>query len=153
MSPFPSYSFWIPFIIFDGTLVILTLYKAFSYRTLSSHTIRLLARDSVIYFAIMLMVLLENVLTNVLTTNLPITIPADWIACIAVSRMMMNIRGLVFDDPRGTDGLSLKLTALKFHTLSPDRTLVRPEQIENSPEAYRLGNELHDKDRDVSYCA
>jgi len=103
---------WIPFTCFDGTLFILALLKTLSHRKNSFPTIRLLARDSIFYFAITCSGLVINIFQNVNFETMPIVIPTEWIACIAVSRMMMNIRGLIFDDPNGTQGI--EFSRIKF---------------------------------------
>jgi len=100
-----SYTWPIPFICFDGILLTLTLFKAFSYRDNLNHTIRLLARDSVLYFALMFACLVENIIVVTPAIMVNVIVPAEWIACIAVSRMMLNIRGLKFNDPLGSQGL------------------------------------------------
>jgi len=102
----------IPFICLEATLLILTLAKAFSYWNYSYITIKLLARDSIIFFAIMFVCLLENIIVVSGGRWLIVLIPTEWIACMAVSRMMLNIRGLTFNDPLDTQGL--QLTSLLF---------------------------------------
>jgi hypothetical protein len=54
------YSWPVPFISFEGILLVLTLVKAFPYR--NNPMITLLARDSIFYFALMFASLLENIL-------------------------------------------------------------------------------------------
>jgi len=113
IAPDNSYSFYIPFVIFDGILLILSTFKVFAYfRQELNPTVRLLARDSIVYFVIMFAAILADVIIITLGASLIISIPPESIACIAVSRMMLNIRGLVFDDPHGTAGVNL--TTLQF---------------------------------------
>jgi len=102
---------WIPYVIFDGIVVILTMYKVFSYRGHMNTTIRLLARDSIVYFIIMFCTFLFNALGENIQ-GVVTSLPGECVACIAVARMMMNIRGLVFDDPYGSQGM--KLSTIEF---------------------------------------
>jgi len=101
-----GYSWWIPFICFDGILFLLTVAKAFYYRDNFSLTFRLLARDSIVYFSMMFTCLVVNIAIYFSPSgSASVTFPPEWIACIAVSRMMMNIRGLKFNDPLGSQGV------------------------------------------------
>jgi hypothetical protein len=101
-----EYSWWIPFICFDGVLLILTLIKAFSYWDHNFNpTIRLLARDSIVYFAIMFGCVVMNITAYFNSTG-SFSMPAEWIACIAVSQMMMNIRSLAFNSPLASQGVN-----------------------------------------------
>jgi len=109
-------TYWIPFVIFDGIVIILTMYKIFSYRDGMNPTIRLLARDSIVYFIIMFATLLFNLLFPV-GKGTVLILPAEYIACTAVARMMMNIRGLVFDDSHGFQ--EPNLSTLNFRTCQP----------------------------------
>jgi len=109
-----AYSWWIPFICFDGILLILTLVKAFSYRDNFNPTIRLLARDSIVYFAIIFGCFVVNIVTAI--QSVPFDIPAVWIACIAVSRMMMNIRGLIFNNPLSSQGVDFSAIIFRNRT-------------------------------------
>jgi len=93
------YSWWIPFIFGDVILLTLTLAKAYSYRDHCNPIVRLLARDSVLYFVPMLACLVQNIVSNIIPNRVGfVIIPTEWLACIAVSRMMMSIRSLVFND-------------------------------------------------------
>jgi len=100
-----NYLWWIPFICFDGVLLILTLGKAFSYRDNFNPTIKLLAQDSIVYFAIISGCVLLTIVTWP-HPSISVNIPAEWVVCIAVSRMMMNIRGLTFNNPLVSQGIN-----------------------------------------------
>jgi len=108
------YSFWIPFLIFEGIIIILTLYKIVSNCTSLNPTLRLLARDSIVYFIIMFTSLFATIISVRLSDFLDgITINASsCIACVAVSRMMVNLRGLTVDDPDGAE--TAELQTLEF---------------------------------------
>jgi len=108
--------FWIAFVIFDGIIIILTMYKAFSYRKDMNPTIRLLARDSIVYFVIMFGTFLFNAIPSPGKTiqGIILVLPVECIVCTAVARMMMNIRGLIFDTQYGSQVIGA--SALKFHT-------------------------------------
>jgi len=100
-----GFGWWIPFLCFDGILLIPTLIKAFSFRVHSNSIIGLVARDSVFYFAFIFGCLLTNIIVYSSGTSWPVDIPTEWVACIAVSRMMMNIRGVMFDNTLRTHGI------------------------------------------------
>jgi len=108
------YSFWIPFTIFDGIVMLLTLYKVFPLRNSRSPAVSLLARDSVVYFVILFSALVINEVVYKLGIPYNLMLPAECIACISISRMMMNIRGLVMDDP----GHTAYLQSLSFQFLT-----------------------------------
>ncbi|KAF7371348.1 hypothetical protein MSAN_00770900 [Mycena sanguinolenta] len=94
----PKYFFaaWIPPVAFESTIILITLYYLSEYEW--SHinlTLRVLARDSMIYFLIMFLVLLANLFIakwgHDFLGSLLIA-PSSVIACVAAARMMMNIR-------------------------------------------------------------
>jgi len=87
----------------DGILLVLALVKTFTYRDHLNPMIRLLARDSVLYFAPMFACLVETVVSFSLKRG--VSLPTEWIACIAVARMMLNLRSLVFNGPLSTQQL------------------------------------------------
>jgi len=99
---------WMPFPVFDGIIMLLTLYKAFPFRGGRSPTASLLARDSVFYFIALFSAMIANLFGT--TFGLNLMLPAECIASISISRMMMNLRGLVMDDPDNT----AHLRTLKF---------------------------------------
>jgi len=93
--------------------MLLTAYKLLSYRDQMNRTVTLLARDSIVYFVIVFACLVF-ILASQVDLNIPVdaVIPAQCITSIAVGRMMMNIRGLVLDDPEHTVHLqTLQFTA------------------------------------------
>jgi len=53
--------------------------------------------------------LVWNLIPNTIMSGL-LKFPAEWIACISVSRMMLSIRSLAFNDPLSTQ-------RLKFSTM------------------------------------
>jgi len=83
--------------------MLLTAYKLLSYRDQMNRTVTLLARDSIVYF-IIVFACLAFILASQVDLNIPVdvVIPSQCITSIAVGRMMMNIRGLVLDDPEHT---------------------------------------------------
>jgi len=144
-SPSDTYSFWVPFAAFEGIMMSLTIYKMIRHRNdLVNPTMRLLARDSSIYFIIMFASLLVNVMMFRYDTVLPdvAMIPSSCIACIAVSRMMMNIRSLASNDPR--DAETIPLGSVKFHT-SPssaeEADLEMSRVYPRSEYSQRIGNQ------------
>ncbi|KIM86021.1 hypothetical protein PILCRDRAFT_816568 [Piloderma croceum F 1598] len=114
--PSNTYSFWIPFVAFEGVMMSLTLYKLFGHRKDLNPTLWLIARDSSIYFIAMFASLLANVMFFRYDQVLPdvAMVPSACIACIAVSRMMMNIRSLALNAPRDID--SIQLDTVEFHS-------------------------------------
>jgi len=120
---------------FDGILLILALVKTFTLRSHFNPTVRLLARDSVLYFVLMFACLVVNLVAGLPGLNIPVVIPAEWIACIAVSRMMMNIRGLAFDNPSGSQRAELSTLVFRGHNPTHDRDV--PQDVDN--EQYPAG--------------
>jgi len=95
------YGIWIPFTIFDGILMLLTLYKVWSFRDGHSPTLSLVARDAIVYFVVLFAILVIN-LTLRIGLDFGLMFLAECTASISLSRMMINIRGLVLDDPDHT---------------------------------------------------
>jgi len=93
------YTEWIPSVVFESVVIILTLYKALAYRRYIP-ALRVLARDSMIYFSIMFSFLMLNVLfARVIRDSLRgmWVQPATLVSCLAVARMTLNIRKLSSD--------------------------------------------------------
>ncbi|KZP29100.1 hypothetical protein FIBSPDRAFT_1039101 [Athelia psychrophila] len=128
------YAFWLPFLIGDAIMVGLMLYKLYCFRNEMNATIALLARDSILYFLFMFIALLLDVIPDVFASALP----PQAIACIGVSRMMMNIRGLIADDP--AHNMHLKtLPNIAVDVESPHVSLAGPGENRNDdPESLPL---------------
>jgi len=86
----------------EGILMLLTAYKLLSYRNDLNRTITVLARDSIAYFVVVFACLAVILATNIRNNTVFFQVPAQCVASVAVGRMMMNIRGLVLDDPEHT---------------------------------------------------
>ncbi|KIM77662.1 hypothetical protein PILCRDRAFT_825102 [Piloderma croceum F 1598] len=90
-------------ILVEGVLMLLTAYKLFSYYNGTNKTINVLARDSIIYFLIIIacfvLLLADDVIPAV---TFDFHIPAQCVSSMALGRLMMDIRGLVLDDPDHT---------------------------------------------------
>jgi len=99
------------FLSIEGSFMLLTAYKLLSYRLESNRTVTVLARDSIAYFIIIFVLQSLNLYSDI-NVNFPLALsgPAMCTTSIAVGRMMMNIRGLIFDDPKYT----VHLQALQF---------------------------------------
>ncbi|KAJ6555705.1 hypothetical protein DFH09DRAFT_1491976 [Mycena vulgaris] len=109
----PTYFFaaWIPPVVFESIIILITLYNMSLYHwskevnaTRVNSALRILARDSMIYFLIMFSVLLSNLFIarfgHDFLGSLLIA-PSSVIACVGAARMMMNLRELTGDeDPR-----------------------------------------------------
>jgi len=109
------YRSWIPLMIFEGIIMFLTLYKVFPFRTSTlTPIITLLARDSILYFVAIFSSMVMNVLDFKLITEFSLLFPTAFIACVTVSRMMMNLRGLIMEDPDHT----VQLQTLHFASAS-----------------------------------
>jgi len=99
---FPQWHVWAVFLSLEGILMLLTAYKTFLYRKQINRTIFVLARDSIVYSTV---VFVTNLIAVIGDLNFDIVwfqFPGQCITSIAVGRMMMNIRGLVMDDPEHT---------------------------------------------------
>jgi hypothetical protein len=107
---------WAIFLSVEGVLMLLTIYKLLSYRNQLNPTITVLARDSLVYFVIIFACLASIVATDVEGNILisTIKVPTQCITSVAVGRMMMNIRGLILDDPEHT----VHLQTMQFTTSS-----------------------------------
>jgi len=94
---------------FDGVCMLLAAYKIRSY--CNTPTVTLLARDSIVYFTIILACTVVDLIAD-RDIHFPITVSfaTQCITSIAVGRMMMNIRGLILNDPEYT----VHLQALQF---------------------------------------
>ncbi|KIM74808.1 hypothetical protein PILCRDRAFT_827866, partial [Piloderma croceum F 1598] len=79
-----------------------------SYRNGMNRTITVLARDSLLYFVVTFVgitLTVANSRHQITPLDFPILPPTQCIVSIAVGRMMMNIRGLILDDPEHTTHL------------------------------------------------
>jgi hypothetical protein len=95
--PLNTYSDWIPLLAFEGIIMILTIYKIIvSYRNDLTPTVMLLTRDSIGFFVLVFSSLLANVLLCRYTYQFRsmMMVPVQSVACIAATRMMINIGGL-----------------------------------------------------------
>jgi hypothetical protein len=94
------YGFWVAPVILESIIVILTLLKALRLMRDPIHgspTLRLIARDSVVYFLIMFSILTANLFIFKFAPPFVSSLligPSSSIACVAVGRMMMNMRSL-----------------------------------------------------------
>ncbi|KIM74561.1 hypothetical protein PILCRDRAFT_828121 [Piloderma croceum F 1598] len=109
---------WTAFLIVEGILMLLTVNKLLLYRKEMNQTITVLARDSFVYFVIvfacMASILATDAKGSVVVSM--IQIPTQCITSIAVGRMMMNLRGLILDDPEHTTHLQTLQFAGRTHS-------------------------------------
>ncbi|KAJ6553010.1 hypothetical protein B0H19DRAFT_1155470 [Mycena capillaripes] len=96
-APKYFYAAWIPPVVFESTIVIITLYylTAYEWSRKINVTLRVLARDSMIYFLIMFSVLIANLLIARFGRDFLGSLfiaPSSVIACVGAARMMMNLR-------------------------------------------------------------
>jgi len=95
----------------DGIFVILMSYKLLLYRNEMNTTITMLARDSIVYFLIVFIFHVLKLIVAIQGDLVPnFSYPTQCITILVVSRMMMNIRGLIMDDPEHT----IHLQTLEF---------------------------------------
>jgi hypothetical protein len=122
------YGYWVAPVILESTIIILTLYKAYTLMRdpiQGSPTLRLIARDSIVYFFIMFSVLFSNLFifkyAPPFVSSLLIG-PSSCIACVAVGRMMMNMRSLSLSD--GTTEMdTLGSLAFRSRSINPQSQL------------------------------
>jgi len=102
-STLTQWPLWVAFMSVEGVLILLTLYKFFSYRKQLNKTITVLSRDSIVYFIILFVCIVMDITIEVdRKFMVNVTFPTQCITSIAVGRLMMNIRGLIMDDPEHT---------------------------------------------------
>jgi len=110
---------WTAFLSFEGVLMLLTAYKLLSYRNQMNHTVAILARDSIIYFVLIFVSIMMYMLPSVDTSfTIGFATPMQCIASVAVGRMMMNIRGLIMEDPEHTTHLQTLQFATRINASS-----------------------------------
>jgi len=122
-QPSDAYSLWIPFACFEGVIMVLTMYRVIPYRDNITPALRLFARDSLIYFSIMFSSLV-SCLFLIQYDPMAGTImrhPSNCIACIAVSRLMLNIRGLVVYDADDNDLDTIRFTTPHISVTQDER--------------------------------
>lgn len=92
---------WAACLLVEAIVVLLTAYKLVLCRNEMNATIALLARDSMVYFLIIFGSILSNIISDLYPhlSFIGITAAAQCINSVAAGRMMMNVRGLVLDDP------------------------------------------------------
>jgi len=96
---------WPPSLVLEGTLTLLTAYKVISYRNEMNRTITMLARDSLVYFVIVFTgfaLALANSIHTFGAVVFPVIPITQCVVSMAAGRMMMNLRGLILDDPKYT---------------------------------------------------
>jgi len=112
---------WLCFLSVEGILVLLTTYKLFSFRGQMNRAVTVLARDSIVYFMIVFsslaVILAQQVDNNILVD---FRLPGTCMSSVAVGRMMMNIRGLIMEDPEHT--IHLKTMQFDRPTNSEEET-------------------------------
>jgi len=113
-GPIIEWRVWIPSLSLESVLLLLTIYKVISYRNETGQTITVLARDSVVYFVIIVVGLTLTVADDlhpfISLLGFPMLLATQCIVSISVGHMMMNIRGLTMDDPEHT----MHLQTLEF---------------------------------------
>ncbi|KAF7345743.1 hypothetical protein MVEN_01594500 [Mycena venus] len=95
-APKYFYAAWIPPVVFESTIILITLYylSAYQWSKKVNITLRILARDSMIYFFFMFSVLLTNLFIARFGRDFLGSLfiaPSSVIACVGAARMMMNI--------------------------------------------------------------
>ncbi|TFK66955.1 hypothetical protein BDN72DRAFT_125060 [Pluteus cervinus] len=134
-APSMFYVSWIPPLFFESVVIILTLYKIFDYRkeTTVYPALRILARDSLIYFIVMFSFLMANLFLARFGGGFfkgMLIGPSSVIACVAVARMTMNLREFV---PSST-GESISLDDRIHHHKDSSNNKEPPSPL--SPQSY-----------------
>ncbi|PPQ74579.1 hypothetical protein CVT24_004650 [Panaeolus cyanescens] len=91
---------WVPGLLFEILLIVLTIHKARKYGRFSS-TLKVLTRDSVLYFGIISGVFLFNIIYYVVGRHIlapSLILPSNVVTCIAAARLTMNIRRFTMDE-------------------------------------------------------
>jgi len=127
------YLSWVVFLVSEIILVVLTVYKCKEYGRFSPTT-KILARDSIVYFASVTAILVFNLSYTgkhgLLGTTL--TLPTNICASIAAARLTLNIRSI-------TMGQALETLAQQTRAV-PSIVFHAPESV-----SYRMGEEhFHD---------
>jgi len=92
---------WMTYLLVEGVLVLLTAYKLRSYRKSPNRLTTVLARDSIVYFVIVLACLVLLVVYDLLPAmNVDFRVACQCVVSIAVGRMMMNIHGPRLDNAK-----------------------------------------------------
>jgi hypothetical protein len=107
-------------------------------RAVVQRNIKMLARDSLVYFVVLFATQVVNTVTFRIGATFDLMMVSECISCISISRMMMNIRGLVAEDPDHT----LYLQTLNFASNNsedhPHRRGVRNPTITSDATAYEV---------------
>jgi len=109
--------------------MLLTLYKSLAYRKQSNRTVTVLARDSILYFVVVFACLVSVLVSDKKGIAVSVQIPAQCVASISVGRMMMNIRGLILNDPEHTVHLQTLQFAVPANLSLGDDEVTRTEII------------------------
>ncbi|KAH0578647.1 hypothetical protein H2248_003782 [Termitomyces sp. 'cryptogamus'] len=94
MAPDYFYAAWIPPVVFETVIIVLTVYKI-SQADSMTPTLTILARDSIVYFTMIFVMLLSNLFLARFGKGFQGALliePCSVVACIAVARMTLNIR-------------------------------------------------------------
>ncbi|KAH0589735.1 hypothetical protein H2248_005456 [Termitomyces sp. 'cryptogamus'] len=113
-----SYAVWIPPVIFETIIIALTVYGVIRVNE-RTPTLTILARDSIIFFVIISVILLSNLFLarygKEFIRSLLI-LPCSVVTCIAAARMTLNIRESI------TIARELQSRAIELETLSVHRS-------------------------------
>ncbi|KIM74502.1 hypothetical protein PILCRDRAFT_703303 [Piloderma croceum F 1598] len=127
ITPYHAWYLRAIMLLVEGVFVILMGYKLLSYHNEMNPVITMLARDSIFYFLVIFSFLMLDLISDVdARFYFNLTIPTMCISTIAVSHMMMNIRGLIMDDPEHTNHLQ----TLEFATRTNSGSEIEMTEIE-----------------------
>ncbi|KAF9050515.1 hypothetical protein BJ165DRAFT_1525736 [Panaeolus papilionaceus] len=91
---------WVPGVVFEFLLIVLTIHKARKYGKFSP-TLKVLTRDSVVYFFIIGGIFVFNIIYHMVGRQLlapSLILPTNVVTCIAAARLTMNIRRFTMDE-------------------------------------------------------
>jgi len=115
------YGYWVAPVVLESIIMIVMVSQVFNlfYRTSGSTTLKILSRDSLVYFSLMFSLLISNLFifkyAPAFVSSLLIG-PSSSLACVAAARMMMNLRGIhrghiqdsLYSTPRTSNGVELQ---------------------------------------------
>jgi hypothetical protein len=133
------YLAWIVFLVSEIILAVLTVYKCREYGNFSP-TIKILARDSVVYFVILTVVIVFNLFytRSHSLLGITLTLPTNIIASIAAARLTMNIRSITME--RALETLAQEsVRTIMF--LGPERVSHEIREEEPLPDVIELDSE------------
>jgi len=128
-----SYVMWVSFMVFDCTIIILTLIKILPARQPNGLTplIAQLLKDGIQYFVMIFMISITNLIIISVAPNafLPSITLYSAMTPMLGSRLMLNLRGSILRPPYNEDDTSVELHTLVFNRHPEDESIATPDLI------------------------